>query len=122
MRVKDILSGRQRADFGCITTWEAATGQRLTLHRAGRTRDVLARMCDYVVTIDPTYRLICYSTPQTIYGDMDGARADFVGQFGYGQPAAKPEETVLGAIGRRDMLHMRLSRMTDGQGKTRVRR
>jgi hypothetical protein len=101
------LSGQARDEYGCIMTFEAADGARLTLHRTGSARESVRALCEIALERDPSYRLLSYSTPETIYGDMRGARADVVGSQGKTQRSTRPEAQALGRVGLIDLLHAR---------------
>lgn len=118
---KQLLNSDNRKKYGCITTWEAPDGMTLTLHRTGPTLAAALRTAAAIALGErEDYQLAAYSTPETIYGDLIGARADYLKPSGYGgktswsQPAALPEQIVLANAGLswRELLHPRLRRMT----------
>lgn len=96
------LRGELRTAYGVTVTVENAEGKTLTLHRHGR--GALERVCDDAVALDPTFRIISISTPETIYGDLAGRL-----------PSSKtgaiilPEHQRLGNIGRMAMIHPRIA-------------
>jgi hypothetical protein len=83
------------------------SGDRLTLHATGPAGLAVSGLCATALARDPSYRLISYSTPETIYGDMQGNRADIVGPTGLVRRQPRPEAQILGRIGRIDLLHPR---------------
>lgn len=100
---KQILGGGLygRAQFGCTVTFENEAGKRLTYHRTGPPADVLRQLCEAALAKDDTYRVISYSTPQTIYTDLQGERESET--YSLKKEPTLPEEQALGRIG---MLHM----------------
>jgi len=110
------MRGADRLAFGCTMTFEAESGERVTLHASpGRRLELVRRACDYVVTLDPTFRMRSYSTPETILQDMTGARAPIDGlavggHRSYVRRTAHPEMQVLRRCGRLAMLHPALVR------------
>lgn len=92
-------NGRLSAEYGCTLTLENDGGETLTLHRAGRPETVLGMLCDEALQIDGTLRVISYSSPATILADVTGPPT------GTGRHR---EATVLGMVGRLQMLHPRL--------------
>lgn len=99
---------------GITTTWKNEYGELLTVHRTGRPTRILAEIAAGVTRDDPTYRLVSYSTPDTILRDLQGTR--MIRRRGNGRstsPAVElklPESYTLGAIGRLDLLHPSLAR------------
>ena len=119
-RTKSIISGRDRARFGCIVSFENADGQTLTLHRVGAIKHALAAACDDALSLDETFRVVSYSTPETIHTDMTGGRRDVEMESRLSQrmgwsyakthPVPLPEAQALALVGRRHLLHPRLDR------------
>lgn len=110
-KTKQPLNGEDRVRYGFITTWENEDGARHTFHRTGPIFSTLLALCDYVTALDPSLRLISYSTPNTIFSDLSGtARADRVSRNGKRQVHALPEMTLLARIGREELLHPSLAR------------
>lgn len=69
---KQIMSGTTAASYGCIATFENADGLVMTRHATGNPIAACRRLCDHAESIDPTYRLVSYSTPTSVYGDFVG--------------------------------------------------
>lgn len=92
------MGGRQSEEAGCIVTVENADGRTLSLHRVGRT--ALERCLDDAQSLDPTFRVISISTPQTIYNDLQGRLP-----HPHTETIALPEHSKLGRVRRLDMLH-----------------
>lgn len=122
-RTPYAISGRQRAEYGCITTWETPDGRTLTVHRTGATGKALATCVALALAEDESYRLISYSTPATINTDLQGGRVDrekdssatrdlVSATYAKRIPVPLPELAALARIGRRDLLHPRLERYT----------
>lgn len=104
-------SGAKRAEFDCICTFENDRGQGLVLHRTGAPTKIVPAILDEVVALDPSFRLVCYSTPATIYTDLQGHRyADQRPAYGDDRVTRThtPESQILGRVKRLDMLHPRL--------------
>ena len=87
-----LRNGRERAEYGCITTWKNDAGKTLTLHRAGSPPKALGAARDAVRSLDPTFRLLSYSTPETVYRDLTRDRTN---------TDARTPEAILGF----DLLH-----------------
>lgn len=105
-------SGWTRAAAGCTCSFEGAHGRRLTLTDRGPIVEILPGMLDEALALDETYRLIAYSTPETIYADVVGLRAPFV-SHGQSQSHTSPEVNVLARVGRSEMIHPSLAARTD---------
>lgn len=97
------LGGYMRPKFGFITSWESETGEVMNVHRTGPLRQALRDLITDVLALDPTYRLISYSTPDTILTDMLGRRR----KLSNGRPVPLPEAIALGSVDRLDLLHPR---------------
>jgi hypothetical protein len=112
-----LRNSRERAQYGCTTTWENAAGRRLVLSRVGPPSVVLRRQAEDALALDETFRLVCYSTPETIYTDLQGARLARWTNGGStrtdpdnGKWAAPihPEAVALGMLGLRHLAHPRI--------------
>lgn len=108
IRDKGKITGSSAAAFGCIASFENADGLVVSRHAAGPPVAALRMLCDHAASIDPSYRLVGYSTPNGILTDLRGrgVRHDKSGQ------ATKwptPEANVLSRAGRIHMLHPRLA-------------
>lgn len=107
-----LMNGRERALFGCTVTFENADGNTLSGHRTGSPLAGLAELCDAALELDPSYRVVSYSTPQTIYADLKGR--EIGGGVEYKSSRVTGVEiTVHSKIGRREMLHPRLTLAAD---------
>jgi hypothetical protein len=105
------MNGQERAKFGCVCTFENADGKRLVLHEPGAPAKGLRAACAAATALDESFRLVCYSTPATVYGDMQGMRMTNTRvsrEVTVSDRATLPEVTVLGQIGLLHMLHPRL--------------
>jgi hypothetical protein len=111
-RTRSWLRGEERAKLGSVSTWENADRKTLVLHRIGPMREAFSETIGEVLALDPTFRLVCYSTPDTILTDLQGNRRDFVNDKGDSTPVALPEVQALARVGRRDLIHPRLNRPT----------
>lgn len=105
MRRRQILleNSRERAEYGCIVTFENDDRKRLVLTAQGAPRLALSKCCDRALDLDPSFRVVTYSTPETVYQDLIG-RTQFVSRSGDYRRQGSPESQVLGRIGRGDML------------------
>lgn len=92
-------NGRLAREYGCTVTFENEDGATLTLHRRGAPEAVLAALCDEAKAIDETLRVVSYSSPATILTDVTGPPTR-LGRY--------REATILGMVGRLEMLHPRL--------------
>lgn len=97
------MGGNNRADYGVVVTFENADGKRLVLHRKGSLPVAVSAACDDATTLDPTFLVICISTPQTIYSDIQGRmpRNDSGGE----SHIQRPEPYTLARAKRSHMLH-----------------
>jgi hypothetical protein len=120
-RARQLVNGAERARYGSLTTWENAAGETITIHQTGPLRAGLRETARRVLALDPTFRLVAYSTPDTILTDLTGGRADFVrpapantvrASYGMANPASLPERNVLGQAGLAHLIHPRLVRLT----------
>jgi len=68
------MGGTEGERYGAIVTLENADGERLVVHRAGRVRAAISEASDVARRFDDTFRVICVSTPNTVYADLQGAR------------------------------------------------
>jgi hypothetical protein len=91
------LLPRERADYGAIVTFQTASGTRFSLHRRGTPTVALRTAIDDALWLDDSARVETICTPDTIYADLRGR------ELRHGQ-AASVESTMLGRIGRRDLL------------------
>ncbi len=93
-----VMSGDKRSEYGCIVTArEQETDARIVLHRTGY--NVIAQICDELDALEGDWRVLSYSTPATVYRDLQGTR-----QHEWKDTMQYPEEHVLGRIGRLDLL------------------
>lgn len=120
-RSESILSGEQRAKYGCILTFENEAGQVFVLHRTGPIKYGIREACAIALAHDETFRVVSFSTPQSIYTDLTGGRADALidppksslkASYSKAKPIPLPEIMALGTAGLREMIHPRLVRMT----------
>ena len=103
--------GTERARFGCICTFENADGKVIVFHRVGPPSAVAREMCAEALALDPTFRLVSYSNPSTIYKDLEGHRkgnANAVVELSGSDRPVMPEAQLLGQLGLGHLLHPRL--------------
>lgn len=116
---RQILNHASRAKYGCLTTWEHPDGRTLTIHRVGKPLTALREAASIALGECEEMRLASYSTPETIYSDLIGARADamqpargFKATWAKSMPKPLPEQIVLGQAGLSpELLHPRLKRL-----------
>lgn len=110
--VRPILGGSpERALYGAIVSFENADEKTLTIHRQGPPEKVVLAACEIALRLDPSFRVVSYSTPQTIFADLDGARMHRV-HLNFDTPSNRPEELILSRLGLSSMLHPRLRRVS----------
>ncbi len=107
-----VENGQARARYGCIVSFENADGRTLVLHRIGPTRTALRRACEDALELDETFRVVSFSTPQTVYRDLQGTRPGTMNEEHdpLSGRAVTPEALMLGNAGIPGMLHPRLKR------------
>lgn len=100
-RVPQLLeNGDARAEYGCVVSFENADGATFSVHRQGPPLRGLKEACAIALARDEGYRVVCFSTPQTIFTDLQ--ERDYAG------PQRLPEHIALGRIGLAALLHPRL--------------
>lgn len=106
-RDKGKITGSSAAAFGCIASFENADGLVMSRHLVGPPLNALRLLCDHATSLDPTYRLVGYSTPNGILTDLLGRG---VKHDKSGRQAKWPssEAAALSRAGRAHMLHPRL--------------
>lgn len=121
-RVRQLLNSEDRARYGSLTTWENAAGETFVIHRTGKLKEAIREAAAIALALDPSFRLVSYSTPDTIYTDLKGGRADFIhpasgfkATYGKANPVALPEQIILGQAGLRHLIHPKIVRLTTGQ-------
>lgn len=110
------MRGQDRAVFGCIVTAKnLGTGVERSFHREGPMREALAAICDILDGLDGDWRVVCISTPTSIYRDLQGSRnpAEYAEETMYGREYRKNdfsprhrENQELSRIGRRDLIYV----------------
>jgi hypothetical protein len=117
------LSGQQRARDGCVLSFENAAGKRLVLHREGSPLQVIGPMCDDALRLDPSFRVVAYSTPSTVYTDLVGGRMrrDSRNEE-FEQEQSLPEKMMLQRAHRPEMLHERLALLGQDERENRLHR
>lgn len=103
------MGGAAAARYGCIATWENASGERLSFYDQGPPDAVLAQHCDRALDVDPSYRLLARSTPQTIYVDLNGTRGTRTDHNGKTVAVPNSELAALTRVGRRELAHASLT-------------
>lgn len=108
------LTPKERAIYGAtITARSLETGQTRTFARTDVT--ALEAVAEIVAEIDllpGDFRVLSISTPVSIQRDMYASRITLVGQ-NVGLPGGTPEQYLLGRLGRSDLLHPMVVRMSD---------
>ena len=118
-----LHGGDRRIVYGAITSFVADDGKRLTIHRTGPIRQAVKAACDAAVKVDPSFRVVCVSTPESIYRDMDGSREvtrvqveSLTGSSGAATSRIRYPE---GTITPKGMLHPSLRFGPDSDGRER---
>jgi len=94
VRSLDSATRIERDGDGIIVTLrEQQSGALHVMHVPGMRRAALKQVARWCDTHEDDWRLLSYSTPETIYSDLDGARGIF-----------PPERHALSSIGRLDLL------------------
>lgn len=105
---RDTHFGRNvRDQAGCTITFENAAGELLSGHRTGKPLTAFNELCDAALALDPSYRVVCYSTPETILRDLRGRQVKDMRTAERGNMMTV-EQTTCGMAKRREMLHPRL--------------
>jgi hypothetical protein len=100
-------NGRTAAAYGCTITFEADDGMTLTLARVGQPNAVARALCAEAEALDPTYRVVSYSSPRTILTDLEGRFSDGARALRH-VAGQSPEGQALSGAGLLRMLHPRL--------------
>ena len=96
------MGGAEAIEYGATVILENAAGERLVLTGAGRVRAVVTELAATARRLDASFAVICVSTPNTVYADLQGARMH--NRQGFGGRPASPE---LGIVPRA-LLHHRI--------------
>lgn len=113
MTYKPLLSGsEERAQYGCTITFENAQGRTWVIHQQGPPETGLRQACDLALAQDDTFRIVSYSTPETVYRDLHGREI----QAPRTTPAL-PELYITARLGLRHLLHPRLIAASDAKRK-----
>ena len=93
------LTANARDTYGVIVTMrEQATGRLETKHEVGTTLVALEQVLTSFAQREEDWCVVCISTPQTVYRDLQGTRT------GDPDKVPRPEQQLLGRIGRLKML------------------
>lgn len=76
------LPGPEAAEYGATVTFENEVGETFTLHAVGTVRKVVHELYGLAQRRDATFRIVCVSTPTSIYTDLQGARKNSNGEYG----------------------------------------
>lgn len=92
---------RREQQYGATLTFENAEGVTLTIARRHHSvLEAVRQACDLAIEEDSTYRVVCLSTPHTIYSDMQGWVSG---------RRPSPEQHTVTKAGRKAMLHPRIA-------------
>lgn len=98
----------ERDEAGVIVTLiHLETQERFSMHVPGKRLEALRHVADTIDHTGEPWRVICYSTPDTILGDLGALRDGKPDDLG---PPVPPEARALGKIGRMDLLHESIRR------------
>lgn len=111
-----LMSGQEKAQYGCVTTWENAEGQLLSVHRTGPPLAVLREIAADVQAVDASFRLVSYSTPETLMRDLDGNRRTVRGR---NNQLLLAEQNLLSRIGLAHLTHPRLRSRDNSEARHR---
>jgi len=110
-RVRDYRAeNSKRNEYGCIVSVrEQSSGDVRSLHAPGLRMEALQTICELLDRTEGDWKVVGYSTPETIVFDLKGKRH---GGGHKDSPAhiAFPEARVLAGIGRLDLLDPSLQR------------
>lgn len=101
-------NARERAEFGCTTTWENSDGESRSFESVGAPRGALRDQIVRALRWDPTAKLVSYSTPDTVQVDVSGVRSNGKRLGRYWVQTLCPEAGVISHVGRLDLCHPRL--------------
>lgn len=104
-----VMGSPERALYGCIVTFENENGDTLTMHRTGGPEKGLREACAIALSKDETYRVVSYSTPTTVYGDLRGRAVNVE------QAPPSVEAVMLSRLGLLPLLHPRLTQTGTGK-------
>ena len=105
---------RERAEYGCTLTFENDNGQRLVVVRKGPPMAGFRQACAIALSHDETFRVISYSTPETIFRDLTGRMV-----MDGNTTVMLPELQLAARYGLRHMLHRRLLEASEAHKKDR---
>ena len=107
-----MAGGRERAEYGCIVTFRSndEPGHVWTIHKLGPPLKALRAACDEALNIDESFRVVSFSTPETVYGDMQGRSP----QRGH-TTVQSMESKILGRAKLYGMLHQSLVDREEGK-------
>jgi hypothetical protein len=91
---------------GCTVSFINDDGEQLTLTHQGPPRESLEVLCDLALSVDESFKVLAYSTPDSILMDLNGSR-----RHGYEErrsTSQHPELAALAGIGRKEMCHYSL--------------
>jgi hypothetical protein len=107
--VPQAVTNRERDELGIIVTLrEQQTRALFSMHVPGKRLEALRWLAEKLDATPGDWRLLCYSTAETIAGDLKGARSHKV-QSSYWE-VDSPETLALGLIHRLDLLDPKLDR------------
>lgn len=108
------LNPSERAVFGCsVSVREQASGRTRSLHRVGPVGEALLELVGEIDALDGEWRVIAISNPITIMRDLYGRERAL---RGIGRTGPSYERSMLGRLGRRDLLDTRLDIVTEYEG------
>lgn len=97
----------KRDRLGCIVTVEnMATGQKVTWHIEGLRGDAVRNAADRIDALGPDWKVVSYSSPQTILSDLRSAPMN--GDARHPGRPAMPEPMLFSRVARADVVHPRL--------------
>jgi HNH endonuclease len=110
-----ILGSTERDRYGCVCTLrEASTGRVDVVHYPGTAGEGIQAMIADADSREGDWRLLSYSTPNTVYADLHVRRPGK-----HGAPVAPAEVGVLSRARRLDLLDASIRRPTRSRAKSR---
>lgn len=94
------MPGRNLAEYGAVVSFRNEQDESYVCWCVGPVAVAVRDACEKALALDSTFRVVCISTPTTIFGDLCG-RSPLQDNTG----AYRPEGNILARAGMRHMLH-----------------
>lgn len=109
-----LLESTERDRYGAYVTFRLGDGELLTISRKGTAVQAVRKACAIMVNRDERARVVCISSPQTIYGDLVGRKPTRVTEDYLAPAPTPPEARLLAAAGCLPLLAPELRRYKKG--------